>query len=120
MLVSILHRATGVAMGTAGIAILTWWLAALAGGAESYDSFRTVFLHPGVLGAIGWLVGVGYTLVFFLHLGNGIRHLFMDAGANFELRSNKRSSLAVMIGAVAVTALFWLYILVTHHLLGAH
>ena len=111
MLVSILHRATGVAMGTLGVVILVWWLAALAGGAESYATFRDVFtVKSGALNIVGWLFGLGYTLVFFLHLSNGIRHLVMDTGANFELRGNKRSSFAVLIGGVALTAVFWLYL----------
>ena len=32
MLVSILHRVTGGALAVAGLAVLTWWLMALAGG----------------------------------------------------------------------------------------
>ena len=34
MLVSILHRVTGGALTVAGLALLTWWLLALAGGAD--------------------------------------------------------------------------------------
>ena len=32
MIVSILHRASGVALSFAGLAVLTWWLFAIAGG----------------------------------------------------------------------------------------
>lgn len=111
MLVSILHRATGVAMGTLGIVLLVWWLAALAGGAASYARFVDLFtVKGGALNIVGWLFGIGYSLVFFLHMSNGIRHLVMDTGANFELRSNKRSSMMVLIGAVVLTAVYWLYI----------
>lgn len=39
MTVSILHRVTGGALAVAGLALLTWWLSALAGGTDSYDSF---------------------------------------------------------------------------------
>ena len=35
MVVSILHRASGVALSIAGLAILAWWLLALAQGAEA-------------------------------------------------------------------------------------
>ena len=36
MLVSILHRATGVANAIGGGILLIWWLLALAGGEASY------------------------------------------------------------------------------------
>lgn len=111
MLVSIIHRATGVAMSTLGIALLVWWLAALAGGPESYARFADLFtVKGGALNIVGWLFGIGYSLVFFLHMGNGIRHLVMDTGANFELRGNKRSSMVVLIAAPALTIAYWLYI----------
>ena len=36
MAVSILHRATGVALSFAGLGILAWWLYALSSGPEAY------------------------------------------------------------------------------------
>ena len=42
MLVSILHRATGAALSIAGLAILTWWLMAIADGPDAYAQ-----LHRG-------------------------------------------------------------------------
>jgi len=109
MLVSILHRATGVAMAVAGVPILTWWLAATAAGAESYATFRHVFFEVAG-GAIGWVVGIGLTLALFLHMGNGVRHLFLDAGALFELRRNKLSALAVLAFGATATVLFWFFV----------
>jgi succinate dehydrogenase / fumarate reductase, cytochrome b subunit len=67
-------------------------------------------VKSGALNIVGWLFGLGYTLVFFLHMSNGIRHLVMDTGANFELRGNKRSSLAVLIVAGLLTIAFWAYL----------
>src|SRR3954468_20676902 len=40
MLVSILHRVTGAALSIAGLAVLTWWLTAIAGTPADYDFFR--------------------------------------------------------------------------------
>jgi len=37
MVVSILHRATGIALSIAGLAILTWWLVAIAKGQAAYE-----------------------------------------------------------------------------------
>ena len=42
MVVSILHRATGIALSFAGLGILTWWLWAIANGADAYAE-----LHQG-------------------------------------------------------------------------
>lgn len=111
MLVSILHRATGSGMATVGTLLLVWWLAAIAAGAEAYASFLDVFTTDmRHLNVLGWVVGVGIVLSFFIHMSNGIRHLFMDAGANFELKRNRQSALAVMIMGVLLTAAFWLYL----------
>ena len=111
MLVSILHRATGSGMATVGTALLVWWLAAIAGGADSYATFRSVFTHDsGALNPLGWIIGVGMTWAFFTHALNGIRHLVMDAGAAFELKRNKTFSLVVIVGGVVLIAAFWLYL----------
>ena len=61
MLVSILHRVTGGAITVVGLAILGWWLAAIAGGDESYAKFVAVAGHPA-----GLIVLAGLTLAAFL------------------------------------------------------
>ena len=109
MLVSIMHRATGVGMATAGATVLVWWLAATAAGEGAYATFRHVFVDFAG-GAIGYLIGVGLTLSFFQHMATGIRHLVMDTGAGFELRRNKTGALATMLVSVTLTVLFWLYL----------
>ena len=86
-------------------------LAAIAGGAESYATFRDVFTHDsGALNPLGCVIGVGMTWAFFTHALNGIRHLVMDAGAAFELKRNKMFSMVVIVGGVVLTAAFWLYL----------
>lgn len=110
MLVSILHRATGVGMALVGVPLFTWWLAAVASGAEAYGTFRDVFTYAdGRLNAVGWVVGVGLTLAFFEHMATGVRHLVLDTGAGYELRRNKLGALACMVAAAALTAAFWLW-----------
>ena len=39
MLASIIHRITGAGLSVVGLAVLTWWLTAVAGGPESYATF---------------------------------------------------------------------------------
>ena len=106
MLVSILHRVTGVALSIAGLAILAWWLVALAGGPESYAEFTAAASHPA-----GIVVLIGVTWSFFQHLLSGIRHLVMDTGAGFELDTNKRFAVLTIVGSVLLTAALWAYVL---------
>ncbi len=111
MLVSILHRATGSGMATIGTGVLVWWLAAIAGGAESYATFVDVFTtDTGALNILGYVIGIGLTLSLFQHMMSGIRHLVMDTGAGFELKRNKMGALATMVASVALTIVFWLYL----------
>ncbi len=111
MLVSILHRATGSGMATVGTGLLVWWLAAIAGGAESYATFVDVFTtDTGALNILGYAIGIGLTLSLFQHMMSGIRHLVMDTGAGFELKRNKMGALATMVASVALTIVFWLYL----------
>ena len=112
MAVSIIHRATGSGMALIGSLLFVWWLVALAGGAGAYGAFLDVFtLQSGKLSWVGYLFGIGFTLVFFQHMGSGVRHLFMDQGANFELGANKTSALLTFAFSIAATALFWAYLL---------
>ena len=102
MLVSILHRVSGVGLTIAGLAALTWWLAAAAEGADAYEVFLGFATAP-----FGILVLVGLTWAFYQHLLSGIRHLVMDSGAGFELTTNKRFALLTILGSILLTALSW-------------
>ena len=102
MLVSILHRVTGVGLTVIGLAVLSWWLAAAAEGGETYEAFLGFATAP-----FGLLVLVGLTWAFYQHLLSGIRHLVMDSGAGFELTTNKRFAILTIIGSILLTALTW-------------
>lgn len=106
MLVSILHRITGGALTVAGLALLTWWLAAIAGGDEAYDDFTSVATHPA-----GLVVLAGLSWAFFQHTLSGVRHLVMDTGAGFEIGGNKRGAIATVVGALLLTVALWAYLL---------
>ena len=111
MTVSILHRATGSGMATVGTLLLVWFLAALASGPRAYATFADVFtLASGRLNIVGWVVGVGLTLSFFQHMASGVRHLVMDTGAAFELKTNKTLAYLTFAASVTLTVLFWLVV----------
>ena len=102
MLVSILHRVTGGALAVAGLALLTWWLWALAAGAGDYEKFVSLAIKP-----VGLVVLVGLTWAFWQHLLSGIRHLVMDSGAGFELRINRLFAWLTLPASLFLTALTW-------------
>lgn len=106
MVVSILHRATGIALSVAGLAVLTWWLMAVAKGGDTYANFEKAS-HSW----IGIVVLIGLSWSFFQHLFSGIRHLVMDTGAAFELHLNKVSAILTIVGSVVLTVALWVWFL---------
>lgn len=99
---SISHRATGVALSVGGIA-LVWWLAAAAGSPEGHESFS------GIAGSIiGRLALFVWTFCLFYHMFNGIRHLMWDAGKWLELEQARKSGMHVVISAVVLTVVSWI------------
>jgi len=106
MAVSILHRATGVALSFAGLGILAWWLFALSSGPEAFATFTKAAASP-----LGLVVLIGITWSFFQHLLSGIRHLVMDTGAAFELGINKTFAILTIVGSVLLTSVLWFYLL---------
>ncbi|WP_116090580.1 succinate dehydrogenase, cytochrome b556 subunit [Sphingomonas crusticola] len=109
MLVSILHRATGVANAIGGGILLVWWLTALAGGQASYAKFVDLMTsdRSGLLNFIPAFVLIGLTWTFLQHLCSGVRHLLLDAGAGYELKVNKTGALATMLVSFLLTLLVW-------------
>ena len=101
MILSILHRITGLVMSL-GLLALAWWLYAVAAGGETYAQFVALFSSlPGKLLLIGW------SFAFFLHLANGVRHLVWDVGHGFEISQANASAWFVLLFAVAMTAAYW-------------
>ena len=112
MAVSIVHRVTGSGLATVGTILFVWWLSALASGPAAYGAFVDLFtVSSGKLNLVGYIVGIGLTFSFFQHMASGVRHLFLDAGANFELGANKRTALATFVVALILTAGFWAFLL---------
>ena len=100
-LLSISHRATGVVLATGGL-VLAYWLAAVAAGPEAFARAQAL------LGSIpGRVLLFAITFSLFYHLGNGIRHLFWDAGVGFELRTVHASGIVVVVASVVLTGAAW-------------
>ena len=107
MATSIFHRATGDGMAVVGAMVLVWWLAAAASGKEAYEYFLSWAVHP-----LGKFVLVGLTWAFFQHLASGLRHLVLDIGAGYELKTNRFWARGTFVFGVVMTAAVWGYLLV--------
>jgi succinate dehydrogenase / fumarate reductase, cytochrome b subunit len=99
---SITHRATGVALGV-GTLLLVWWLVAAANGPDSYDDVRR-FLGSW----IGLVLLFGWSVALFYHLCNGLRHLWWDTGRGLDLPSVYASGWAVLAATAVLTAIAWI------------
>lgn len=112
MLVSILHRVTGVGLAIVGGAVFAGWLLAAASGEEWYTWFIGLLtVDSGAINIVGATLGIGLTWAFFTHLFNGLRHFVLDAGAGYELNMNRFWSIAVIAGAVVATIALWGWLL---------
>jgi succinate dehydrogenase / fumarate reductase cytochrome b subunit len=105
MALSILHRATGIALSL-GIVLLVSFLVATAGGAGSYERFA------GVAGSLPMRILIGAVIVAFCyHLANGVRHLFWDLSIGMERTQARRSgAIVVAVTLIASAALLWLFL----------
>ena len=99
---SILHRATGVALSLSAL-LLAGWLLAAASGADAYQAVTGFIGSP-----LGLAILLGGSYAFFFHLANGIRHLFWDAGYGFELENVYRSGYAVLAATALLTVIAWI------------
>src|SRR5580698_4312828 len=98
---SIVHRATGIALSV-GTILLVWWLLAAATSADAFNLAQAFWYSW-----IGRLLLLGWTWALFFHLCNGIRHLFWDAGHGYELKTAYASGWTVVTGSVVLTVIAW-------------
>lgn len=101
MIMSGLHRITGVAL-YAGILLLVWWLVALSTDAGSFQT------AAAVLGSwFGRLVIFGFSWSLFHHLLGGVRHAIWDAGKMLDPVGRERIALFTIIGSLTITVVVW-------------
>ncbi|MBO0738974.1 MAG: succinate dehydrogenase, cytochrome b556 subunit [Alphaproteobacteria bacterium] len=98
---SILHRAAGIAL-SAGAIVLVWWLVAAASGPDAYDAVAD-FLGSW----LGLLLLFGWTASLFYHLCNGIRHLVWDTGYALDLKHVYAGGWVVLAAAGVLTLIAW-------------
>ena len=101
MALSILHRASGVALGV-GTLLLTWWLVSVASSDQVFDGAQW-FMGS----ALGLLLLFGWSAALIFHFFSGIRHLVWDAGIGFDAPHYNNSGWAVVIATGVCTVLVW-------------
>lgn len=104
-LLSIIHRATGVAL-TAGALGLVWGLLSLALGREEFEYFRAC-----ANSMLGKLVTAAFVFCLVYHFLNGIRHLGWDTGWGLDLKRAYATGWLLVVLAPVLTALtlFWIW-----------
>lgn len=105
MTLSILHRATGVAL-TFGAFALVAWLVAVAAGPEAYEVAQACLQSW-----FGLLLAFGWSFSLYYHLCNGIRHLVWDAGSGYSMKGLYTGGYIVVAVSVALTAVTWVALL---------
>lgn len=101
MVISILHRATGVYLALGGFA-LAYVLLTLANGPEAFAKTSACARSP-----FGQLLVLGWVWSLSLHLLNGLRHLVEDLGLAFSIPRFVASGWIVAIGSFALTVLIY-------------
>lgn len=102
MVMSILHRITGVALYV-GTVFVAWWLLAAASGP---DAFATANWFFGTI--IGRLILLGYTWALIHHMLGGIKHLVQDTGAGLEKDFTTKMAKLQIVVSVVLTVLLWI------------
>ena len=102
MALSILHRATGIALYV-GTLLLVWWLVAAASGPAAYAHVQAFSSS-----IIGRLIVFGYTWALMHHMLSGIRHFVWDLGYGFKANEREALTWGALIGGIALAVLIWI------------
>ena len=101
-LVSISHRITGI-INIIAITLICLWASLLILGENNYEMIN-LFLNS----LAGKFIILGITWSFSFQILSEIRHLIMDLGFGFELKTTKITGLIVIFGSILFTIIFYL------------
>ena len=101
-LVSISHRITGI-IHIVVITLICLWASLLLLGENKYETINLILNSP-----IGKFIILSITWSFSFQILSEIRHLIMDLGYGFELKTTKITGLIVIFGSMILTILFYL------------
>ena len=101
-LVSICHRITGI-INIIVITLICLWASLLLFVESNYETIN-LFLNS----FIGKFIILGITWSFSFQVLSEIRHLIMDLGYGFEIKTTKITGLIVIFGSLVFTVVFYL------------
>jgi succinate dehydrogenase / fumarate reductase cytochrome b subunit len=101
MLMSGVHRITGLAM-VAGMIVVAWWLLAAAAGRNAYGTFEAFETSW-----IGRLILFGFSWALLHHVLGGIRYLIWDLGIWVDNDEREWLIRANVVGSILCTVLLW-------------
>ncbi len=101
MLMSIVHRITGMGLYF-GMVLLAWWLLAAATGPGAFETANAFFGSW-----FGRLILFGFTWALIHHMLGGIRHLIWDTGSGLDKTSIEVFAWLTIIGSTVLTVLVW-------------
>jgi len=101
-LVSISHRITGI-INIIAITLICFWVSLLLLGENNYQVIN-YFLSS----LVGKFIILALTWSFSFQILSEIRHLIMDLGFGYELKTTKISGLIVIFGSIIFTIIFYL------------
>src|SRR3954466_6946452 len=116
MALSIVHRATGIALYV-GTLLLAWWLIAAAAGPAAYahvqgftgGSIGRLLLFGFTCGLMHRpLIVLRFTWALMHHMLSGIRHFVWDLRYGFKPNEREALTWAALIGGIALTVLIWI------------
>ena len=101
-LVSICHRITGI-INIFIITIICLWASLLLLGESNYSVINSLLESLA-----GKFIVLGITWSFSFQVLSEIRHLIMDLGYGFEIKTTKITGLIVIFGSILFTIIFYL------------
>tara|TARA_B100000989_G_scaffold65820_1_gene45740 strand:- start:1071 stop:1454 length:384 start_codon:yes stop_codon:yes gene_type:complete len=101
-LVSISHRITGI-INIIAITFICLFTSLLVLGENNYEMVY-LFLNS----MVGKFLILGLTWSFLFQVLSEIRHLIMDLGYGFEIKTTRITGLMVILGSVVLTIVFYL------------
>ena len=97
MVMSIVHRLTGVGLYF-GTLLLAWWLVAASSGPVYFDYVNGFFSNW-----LGRIILFGFTWALLHHMMGGLRHFFWDMGKGFEQSTREMMARLSLIASILLT-----------------